>query len=117
MRYIIPRNPLIEEIKEIITPTEESRLYPLIVGEHGTGKTSLIRLAVNSMNENKPKGVVYVDIPIGCDLEVNVTKAVQEALGWSPDPLINPSKRNYNSSLLVLFEANRFAVVSLGGIL
>jgi len=117
MRYIIPRNPLIEEIKEIITPTEESRLYPLIVGEHGTGKTSLIKLAVNSMNENKPKGVVYVDIPIECDLEVDVTKAMQEALGWSLDPLIDPSERNYSSSLLVLLEANRFAAVSLGGVL
>ena len=98
-------------------PTEESRLYPLIVGEHGTGKTSLIKLAVNSMNENEPKGVVYVDIPIECDLEVDVTKAMQEALGWSPDPLIDPSERNYCSSLLVLLEANRFAAVSLGGIL
>ena len=98
-------------------PTEESRLYPLIVGEHGTGKTSLIKLAVNSMNENEPKGVVYVDIPIECDLEVDVTKAIQEALSWSPDPLIDPSERSYSSSLLVLFEANRFAAVSLGGIL
>jgi len=81
MRYIIPRNPLIEKIKEIITPIEESRFYPLIVGEHGTGKTSLIKLAVNSINKNKPKSVVYVDIPIECNLEVDVTKAIQEALG------------------------------------
>jgi hypothetical protein len=43
---------------------------PLIIGEHGTGKTSLIKLAVNGMDE--PKGIVYVDIPLKRDLEVGV---------------------------------------------
>jgi len=53
------------------------------------------------MNRTKPKGVVYVDIPIPCDLEVDVAKAMQKALGWSPDQLIDSSERNYSSSLLV----------------
>jgi ABC-type Mn2+/Zn2+ transport system ATPase subunit len=57
----------------------KSRLYPLIIGEHGTGKTSLISLAVNDINE--PKGVVYVDIPLECDSAVNIAKAMQKALG------------------------------------
>ena len=59
--HAIPRKSLVEKIRQLITPAEEDRLYPIIVGEHGTGKTSLIKLAVNGMDE--PNGVVYVDIP------------------------------------------------------
>jgi hypothetical protein len=66
--YIMPRDPLVEGIKQAITPAEEDHLYPLIIGAHGTRKASLIRLAVNGMDE--PKGVVYVDVPLECDLEV-----------------------------------------------
>jgi hypothetical protein len=58
----------------------------------------LIKLAVDDMDE--PKGVVYVDIPLECDSAVNVAKAVQKALGWSPDPVIDSSERNYNTSFL-----------------
>jgi hypothetical protein len=50
------------------------------------------------MDENEPKGVVYVDIPLWCDLEVNVAKAIREALGWSPDQVIDSSKRKYSGS-------------------
>jgi hypothetical protein len=57
---IIPRESLVKEIRQLITPTEESRLYALIIGGHGTGKTSLIKLAADGMDE--PKGVVYVDV-------------------------------------------------------
>ena len=95
IKHTIPRKPLVEEIRQAITLTEEDCLYPLIVGEHGSGKTSLIKLAVNGMNENEPKGVVYVDIPMRCDLEV---KAIREALGWGPDQVIDSDKRNYSSS-------------------
>jgi len=56
----------------------------------------LIKLAVDGMD--KPKGVVYVDIPIRCDLEVNVAKAMQKALGWNPDQVIDSSERKYSSS-------------------
>jgi hypothetical protein len=92
----IPRKPLVEEIRQITTPAGKSRLYPLIIGEHGTGKTSLITLAVNSID--KPKGVVYIDIPLECDSAADVTKAMKKALGWSPDPVIDSSERNYSSS-------------------
>ena len=90
IKHTIPCKPLVEEIKQLITPTKEGRLYPLIIGEHGTGKTSLIKLAVNGTDE--PKGVVYVDIPIQCGLEVDVTKAMQKALGWSLDQSIDSSE-------------------------
>jgi predicted AAA+ superfamily ATPase len=104
--YTIPRKPLVEEIKQLITPSEAARFYPLIVGEHGTGKTSLIKLAVSYMDKNEPKGVVYVDIPLKCDLEADVSKAMRQALGWSPDPVIDTSECSCSSSLLVLLKAN-----------
>ena len=67
---------------------------------------------------DEPKGVVYVDIPIQCDSEVDVVKAMQMALGWSPDQSINSSKRNYSSSFQwVLLKANRFAATSLHEVL
>jgi hypothetical protein len=50
---------------------------------------------------DEPKGIVYVDIPRKCDSEVDVAEAMQMALGWSPDEVIDSSKRNYSSSLLV----------------
>jgi Cdc6-like AAA superfamily ATPase len=40
----------------------------------------------------EPKGVVYVDIPLECDSVVNVAEAVQKALGWSPDQVIDSSE-------------------------
>jgi hypothetical protein len=98
IKHTIPRKALVEEIRQLTTPAEESRLYPVIIGEHGTGKTSLITLAVDGMNE--PKGVVYLDIPRKRDLD-DVVKAMQTALGWSPDPVIDSQKGNYSSSLLV----------------
>jgi RecA-family ATPase len=51
---------------------------------------------VNSIDE--PKGVVYVDIPLECDTAVKVAEAMQKALGWSPDPVIDFKKRKYSSS-------------------
>ena len=77
----------------VTTPAGKSRLYPVIIGEHGTGKTSLITLAVNSIHE--PKGVVYADMN---DTETDAVKVMQEALGWSPDKVIDSSERKYSSS-------------------
>jgi KaiC/GvpD/RAD55 family RecA-like ATPase len=77
----------------------KSRLYPVIIGEHGTGKISLIKLAVNGMDE--PKGIVYVDVDINDDSGVDTAEMMRIALGWSPDRAIDSSKRNYSSSLLV----------------
>jgi hypothetical protein len=88
--HTIPRKPLVEKIRQLITPTKESRFYPLIIGECGTENARLIKLAVNGMDE--PKGVVYVDIPIKCDLEVDVANEIRNALGWSPDQLIDSSE-------------------------
>jgi hypothetical protein len=99
VEHIIPRKALVEEIRRVTTPVRESRLYPVIIGEHRTGKTSLIKFIMDGMDE--PKGVVYLDINLNEDSELNVAKLLRNALGWSPDQVIDPIKRNYSSSLLV----------------
>jgi len=70
----------------------EKRLYPLIIGEHGTGKTSLIQLAVDSLKE--PKGVIYIDVPVEDESPVDLAQAMQQPLGWNPDPVIDSDERN-----------------------
>ena len=100
IEHTIPRKRLVEEIRELITPNDKGYGYPLIVGEYGAENTRLIKLALNGMDE--PKGVVYVDIPIDCELEVDVANEIGNALGWSPDQLIGSSQRKCNSSLLIL---------------
>ena len=80
--------------------------------EHGTGKMSLIYLAINSVN--KPKGILYLDLPPKCNSEGDVAAAILEAVGWCADPLVDSSKRKYSSSLPISFlEANRFAATSV----
>lgn len=59
-------------------------MYPLIIGESGTGKTSLIKLALNKLEE--PKGVIYVDIPYIFDTPIQIIGIMQKALGWTADP-------------------------------
>jgi Cdc6-like AAA superfamily ATPase len=115
IKHTIPREALVEEIRRLTTPAEEGRRYPLVIGEHGTGKTSLIKLAVSGIGE--PKGVIYVDIPLECDEEADVAEVVRIGLGWSRDPIIDSSERNYSSSLLIVLKANRFAAASLREIL
>ncbi|KIX03339.1 uncharacterized protein Z518_06891 [Rhinocladiella mackenziei CBS 650.93] len=88
IRYVIPRQQLVDEIRLLVKPTEDGGgHYPVIIGEHGTGKTSLIELAVNSIEE--PKGIVYVDVPVECSSEFDVARAMQKAMGWKPDDLID----------------------------
>jgi Cdc6-like AAA superfamily ATPase len=98
IKHLIPRESLIKEIKQLITPAEETGHYPLLVGEHGTGKTTLIKLAVKDMDKNKPKGIVYVNIPDRCSEEPSVVKAMREALEWSLDQVIDSKERKYSSS-------------------
>jgi hypothetical protein len=109
---VIPHESVVEEVQTLITPTKKRRLYPIIVGEHGTGKTSLLKLAVGGMDKDRPKGVAYIDLPLQCNSEIDVVKAMQKGLGWSPDPVID-FERNYSSPLPVSFFWGVFFVLKL----
>jgi MoxR-like ATPase len=101
-----------EKVEKIITLTGKSRGYSLVIGEHGTGKTSLIRLAVDSLEE--PKGIAYASIPHMNDEDVDpaVVNAVRKALGWTSDPVIESGRHKWSSSFeLVLPKANGSAAI------
>ena len=53
------------------------------------------------MDKEKPKGITYVNLSIKYDSEIDIAMAIQEGLGWKPDPVIDSNERNYNNSLLV----------------
>ncbi|RVD82970.1 uncharacterized protein DFL_007377 [Arthrobotrys flagrans] len=96
IRNIILRNTLTNIIRGYITPSANSRGYPLIIGEHGTGKTCLIKLAAESI-EN-PKGIIYVDTPNTLPSPSKFAEAMQEVLGWKPDPVIDTPESLENPS-------------------
>jgi hypothetical protein len=72
--------------RDVMAPTEEYRLYPLIIGEHRTGKTSLIELALKRLKE--PKDVVYVNVPVQDGLAIDFAGAMRR----KPDPVIDSNK-------------------------
>jgi hypothetical protein len=57
----IPRSVPVKDAKGLISPDSQSRGFSLIIGEHGSGETSLIQLAVNEMST--PKGIAYLMVP------------------------------------------------------
>jgi SpoVK/Ycf46/Vps4 family AAA+-type ATPase len=56
---LVSRPLVVERLKKILQPDKDQSYYYLICGEHGTGKTTLARLASSEVG----CGVIYVDIP------------------------------------------------------
>ncbi|KAI9773369.1 MAG: hypothetical protein M1840_007584 [Geoglossum simile] len=99
----LPRDTLVSEAKMLIAPAKEPQGYSLVIGEYGTGKTSLIELIVNSLK--KPKGIVYVMIPNTDDVNTNsaiIINTVKTALGWSFDPVLD--SRNTATNIFEVFQ-------------
>jgi hypothetical protein len=42
----------------------------------------------------EPKGVIYIDVPVEDESPVDFAQAMQQALRWNPDPVIDSDKRN-----------------------
>jgi predicted AAA+ superfamily ATPase len=80
VEHTVFRNTLVENIRQLIIPAEEDGFYSLIIGEHGTGKTSLIKLTVNDMDE--PKGIVYADMADDEADGADIAQVIREAMGW-----------------------------------
>src|SRR2546430_16477758 len=76
---LIPRDDLIKMVEKLITPAVKPQCYPLIIGEHRTGKPSLILLATKKLNQ--PKGVLYVHVKTDKDKPGDLAKAMQKTLG------------------------------------
>ena len=75
---MVPRLIIVEHLKNILQPYKNQSFYQVVCGGHGTGKTTLIRIASREVGQVKDKnkviqdggmGVIYVDIPEDPELE------------------------------------------------
>ena len=104
----LPRKELVEEVRRIIKPHKHAQGYSLIIGEHGTGKSSLIQLALNELGP--PEGVVYLNTD---DVDSNplvIADTLRDALDWRKDET-DSLGTTAPLQLLVIFRV--FSTVSL----
>jgi hypothetical protein len=80
---LIERRDVSKKIESIIQPPAIYDSYNMIVGDHGSGKTTLV-----CMVGHKKSGIIYVDVPPTEPFE----KAFAKALKWSPE-IKTPLKR------------------------
>ncbi|CAG8651761.1 4208_t:CDS:2 [Ambispora gerdemannii] len=72
----VSRPVIAERLKKIIQPYKGQSFYNVVCGEHGTGKTTLIKIASREVGQ----GVIYVDTP--ADIE-DFGKAFGRALNFT----------------------------------
>ena len=83
-KNFLSRKDLVKAVQELITPKAEAQGYPLIIGEHGTGKTSLLWIAIKDMKQ-KPRGMIYANVEFAAGSPLELSEAIENALGLYPD--------------------------------
>ncbi|CAG8667676.1 13317_t:CDS:2, partial [Acaulospora morrowiae] len=73
---LVSRPLVVDRLKKIFQPHRNQSFYHMVCGEHGTGKTTLTRIASREVGQ----GVIYVDIP--ADIE-DFGKAFGRALNFA----------------------------------
>ena len=73
---LVLRPQITATLKKIFQPNEHQSYYHVVCGEHGTGKTTLTRMAAKDVGQ----GVIYVDIPSDFD---NLGEAFGRAINLS----------------------------------
>lgn len=81
----VSRPKIMKRLKEIFQPNEEQSSYYVVSGEHGTGKTTLIKIASNEVGQDDEgkhggMGVIYVNVP--ADIE-NFSEEFAKAINFS----------------------------------
>ena len=72
---LVERKNIIQEVKSIIRPLGFTDSYDLIIGNHGTGKTTIV-----CQIGHEQHGIIYVDVPEDATFE----DAFIDALRWTP---------------------------------
>ncbi|RHZ87448.1 hypothetical protein Glove_34g20 [Diversispora epigaea] len=54
-----PRRTVVKQLKKLFRPDKDHSFYHVVCGEHGTGKTTLVKIASRKVGS----GVIYVDVP------------------------------------------------------
>ncbi|RUS20031.1 hypothetical protein BC937DRAFT_86546 [Endogone sp. FLAS-F59071] len=75
----IPRPTIMVQLEKIFNPSPEYSAYHTIIGEHGTGKTTIIKAAATKVG----KGVIYINIPDDLSNFDYFGDAFAKAIGWS----------------------------------
>jgi ABC-type molybdenum transport system ATPase subunit/photorepair protein PhrA len=100
----ISRKDSVKSVLVAITSTKDAHGYPLIIGEHGRGKTSLIFLALNMLGDTSE--IAYVDVPTGNETYAQTVETLRKALGYAGDPIIDSNLGNRGHFCQVGVKAN-----------
>ncbi|RIA81853.1 hypothetical protein C1645_836302 [Glomus cerebriforme] len=98
---LVPRPVIVERLKKVLQPYEDQSFYYVVCGEHGTGKTTLTRIASREVRQVKDKdnkviqdggmGVIYVDVPVNPNLN-KLDDAFGKALNFTFEEHISYTK-------------------------
>ncbi|RIA81229.1 P-loop containing nucleoside triphosphate hydrolase protein [Glomus cerebriforme] len=98
---LVLRPEVSERLMKILQPHKNQSFYHMVCGEHGTGKTTLIRMASREVGQVKGKnnkviqdggmGVIYVDIPANPNLN-KLGDAFEKALNFTFEEHISYTK-------------------------
>lgn len=108
---VIPRKASQDESEDVIIPKSKGGNYSLVIGQHGVGRTTLVKMTTNALPS--PKGIIYIDILMDETQPLHFMSALQKAIGWSEDPIVDASKRMSSSFTVIVFRANSLAAVCL----
>jgi hypothetical protein len=78
----VDRPDVVDVLRGLLRPPAVYKCYDLVIGNHGTGKTTLIRKVAHDLD-----GVVYVEIPAKkneVEFEKSFGLALEKALNWTP---------------------------------
>ncbi|CAG8633024.1 4986_t:CDS:2, partial [Paraglomus brasilianum] len=82
-KQLIDREVVIKKLRQILKPISDDT-YHVIVGNHGTGKTTVVRQCARDVG----KGVIYVDVPPVLD---NFVNNLADAIGFKEHVSITES--------------------------
>ncbi|CAG8748652.1 14365_t:CDS:2, partial [Gigaspora rosea] len=75
-KQLIYREIVIKQLRRFLEPISDHSSYHVVVGNHGTGKTTVVRQCAREVG----KGVIYVDVPPVLD---NFIDNLAKAIGYS----------------------------------
>ncbi|RHZ63863.1 hypothetical protein Glove_327g19 [Diversispora epigaea] len=75
----VPRPDIVNSLKKIFKPNKYHSCYYMICGEHGTGKTTLTKIASKEVGQ----GVIYINIPKKFNTLENFGVAFEEAINFT----------------------------------
>jgi len=76
---LVERPGISREVASLLQPPADYDCYDMIVGYHGTGKTTLVR----HVGHQHP-GIIYVDVTAKETSDEAFTETFAKALSWSP---------------------------------